>query len=153
MFYIERRLWLDVRLGERMTGTTQLNFTSSLQCLRSQRSSLCLSLGSVIEDFRLHRRRRSRRSRECRSISDPFHPCSTAPDSVPAPHSHTGSCSAPRRSSSRRWRASQCPIPKLWMCSSRFLCSSAELMLARCIPWNLQYCSALYQLALKNIPR
>ena len=28
--------------------------------------------------------------------------------------------------------------------------SSSLLMLARCMPWNLQYCSALYQLACKD---
>ena len=29
-------------------------------------------------------------------------------------------------------------------------CSSALLMLARCMLWNLQYCSALYQLACRD---
>jgi len=45
------------------------------------------------------------------------------------------------------------PIPKLVICSSKFFCSMSELILARCIPWNLQYCSALNQLALKKIPK
>ena len=120
----------------------------------SQSVSLCLSLGSMVSHhFRLHRRRRFRRSRECHSIWDPFRLCSRAPGSAPALHSHTwrhmilklslqechchivsgvnvrmslsirlldvcrlimslqesnltGSCWAPQRSSSRRWRAS-----------------------------------------------
>ena len=39
------------------------------------------------------------------------------------------------------------PIPNPVMCSSSILCSSSLLMLARCMLWYLQNCSALNQLA------
>lgn len=40
-----------------------------------------------------------------------------------------------------------CPKPKSLMCFSSLSLSSCELILARCIPWYLQYCEARYQFA------
>ena len=42
-------------------------------------------------------------------------------------------------------------LPYAWICSCRSLCSSAVFMLAKCIPWKRQYCSDLYQFALKEM--
>lgn len=45
------------------------------------------------------------------------------------------------------WAHCSLYIPKSLMCFSRLSFSSCDDMLARCIPWNRQYCAALYQFA------
>jgi len=57
--------------------------------------------------FRLHTRKMFRRSRVCRSISDPFRPCSTAPGSVLVLRFRTGSCLVRLHSSFRKSLVSQ----------------------------------------------
>merc|ERR1711936_187504 len=61
-----------------------------------------------------HTRKKSRKSKACRSISDPFRPCSTAPDSVPLPHSHTQSCLVLQHSSFHKLSVYHWPSRKIF---------------------------------------